>query len=66
MTTPARPTATWKLGTIGTLGGLILAVVLFLYGTENGETARRIGMVDLMLVLIAGGGWHILKRSSLE
>lgn len=69
-TNPDRPTSTGKLWAIGTLGGLLLAVGLFLTSGDNAQdtrsTATSIGawaMRALLVAVIVAGGWKTIRRS---
>lgn len=67
---PQRPTPTWKLWTIGVLGGLVVAVWMFTT-SDNADATRssatQIGqwaIRALLIGLIAAGGWKALSRKS--
>lgn len=67
---PQRPTPTWKLWTVGILGGLIVAVWLFTTSDDADATrssATQVGqwaIRALLVGVIVAGGWKALSRKS--
>ncbi len=65
---PQRPTDTGKLVLFGIVGGVIVAIVVFVSassGPEGFEWGRRIGVWSVRLLLVTvilAGGWQRLRR----
>lgn len=67
-TNPNRPTPTWVLWLVGLVGGVGIAVWIFL-STDNGGAAReaaseigRLSVTVISLAAIFAGGWRALRR----
>lgn len=66
---PHRPTATWKLWTLGIVGGLIAAMLMFVTSGENADATRQTAtqtgawaLRGLLVAVILLGGWTALRR----
>jgi hypothetical protein len=61
---PHRPTPTRKLVAVGVLIGLVVAVVAFMLGADQGTGVwfGGVGRVATILAVVIAGGWSALRR----